>query len=112
MVIRHVAPESVARIYAALGAGVGLIAGIAIAFGVFFGGNSAFPSTSNGPSPVLALAALIVAPVAYAIISAIGGAISAIAYNVAADWFGGIEVELGAVAAGFDGQFFPKKDRS
>jgi len=38
--------------------------------------------------------AIIVAPIIYAIIGAIGAGIAAVVYNLAARWMGGLEVDI------------------
>jgi hypothetical protein len=96
--LKRVGVLSVAKIAAAIMLVVGLIAGIIVAlFGAFLTAASpmlGIPWASTGAMTMGGIFAIVVITIMYAIFGFIWGAICAFLYNVAAGWFGGIELEL------------------
>jgi hypothetical protein len=97
MVIRRINVWSAARMYGAISAAVGVIAGFVIALlstvGAGLGGpGDDIPGWFAG---VFGIGAIIVLPVFYGVMGIIGGAIGAVLYNVFAGMVGGIEIETG-----------------
>lgn len=104
MIIRSVGIWSVARLYGAITASVGLIFGLIFAIAATVGG---FAGALNAPvsargqslafsglSAMFGVGALIFMPIVYGIMGLIGGAIGAGLYNLFAEMLGGIEVEV------------------
>src|SRR5438552_2095842 len=90
--IRSVGVMSVAKMFAAIYGAIALIAVpfvlIAAAAGLMSGGSQA----AFGAVGAVFIAILV--PVVYAVVGFIGGAISALIYNLIAQKIGGIEVQL------------------
>ena len=101
MKIRSVGVLSVGKLFAAMYAAFGLLAGLAV--GIFAALGGAFAAQQHGAAaslPPVALVALGIAavffvPVFYGGIGFVGGLLTARLYNVAAHFLGGVEVELG-----------------
>lgn len=101
MVIKRMNPMSVGKIYAVLGAIMGVLVGLMFfafsqATSSLYSGSSAYGG-SKVPQGLLAglgAFAIIVAPIVYGIGGFIGGVIGAAIYNVVAKWVGGIELDL------------------
>ena len=99
MVIRHVGVWSVARLYGAISASIGLLIGACVALLAMVGGMSGALSSSQagirsgGLGAMLGVGAIVVAPLFYGVVGIIAGAIGASLYNLFAGMFGGIEVE-------------------
>ena len=80
-----------AKLQAIIMAVAGLIAGILYSFGGFI--YDVFTIGINGGT-ALAFLALIGMPILFAMVGFIAGAIGAVLYNLVAQWFGGIEMDL------------------
>jgi len=80
-----------AKLLAIVMACVGLIAGILYAFGGAI--HELFTGTLNSGT-ALAFLALIGMPLSFAVCGFVAGAVGALFYNLAATWFGGIEVDI------------------
>lgn len=96
-VIKRFGVFSVAKINAAISLVVGLI--VSVLWVIFAGllGVAGMHGASLGAAALTGaggLIVIIVATVLYAIAGFIAGALVAILYNIAAGWFGGVEIEL------------------
>lgn len=96
LTIKRVGVLSVAKIYAAIFVVYGLIVGVinlffVMIFGAFLGSIS---SDAGGSVILMGFVMMFVYPILFAIFGFIGGAISALIYNVAAGMAGGIELEV------------------
>jgi hypothetical protein len=102
MVLKRVGVFSVAKMGGIVGIMVGLVIGVIyglllMAFGaMFMSGTSDYRGSSDvgAGAFVGGLMAMIITPIAYAIVSFIVGAIYAFVYNLAAKFAGGIEMEF------------------
>lgn len=94
-VIKRFGVLSVAKIFAAISLVIGLIAGILL---LIFGGIATLFMGPYAPQAAMGVGAGIVAIIVLAIGGAIGGfiygAVAAFIYNLAAGWFGGVEMDL------------------
>ena len=93
MVIRRVGVLSVAKLYGAMMAAVGLCAGLLIAVASSIGSAVSAGSQSFLPFAGFGIAAIIVLPIFYAVVGFIGGLIGGALYNLFAGLVGGIEIE-------------------
>ena len=98
MVIRHVGVWSVARLYGALSAAMGLlIGGIFALISLVGGAAGAFGQGADSPAGPLAMmfgvGAIVLLPLCYGILGLCAGAIGAALYNLFAGMFGGIQLE-------------------
>lgn len=97
MIIRRVGVWSVARIYGAMLATMGLLFGGCIALFSLVGAGMAGPN-SDLPAwlgPILGVGAVIALPIFYGVMGIITGAIGAALYNVFAGMVGGVSVDVG-----------------
>lgn len=103
MVIRRVNAMSCAKVGAALYAGLGLLIGAG--FSLFFlilGGTLGMPdgiaATGSGGLGAVSIgfgaAAIVVFPIFYGVLGAIGGLVTALLYNLVAGVVGGIEIDV------------------
>jgi hypothetical protein len=99
MVIRHIGVGSLARILAALYALWGFIFGVIVALVALAGAGMA-STTAGSESPIpswlgglFGVGAIIFLPICYGVFGAIGGALTAVMYNVVAGMVGGLSVE-------------------
>jgi hypothetical protein len=96
MVIRNIGVGSLAKILGALYAIWGFIFGVIVALialagaGMGAAGDSDMPGWLGG---VFGVGAVIFLPICYGILGFIGGALSAVMYNVVAGMVGGLHVE-------------------
>ncbi len=92
-VLKRIAPASAFKVglvsYAVLGLIAGVFCGLITLAGVNFAPHAHIPF-----APALGIFAVIVCPIVYGVIGGILTAISALLYNLAARWVGGVEVEL------------------
>ena len=95
--IRRVDPISAMKVLAVLQAAVGLCIGAVISlFSVLgFMAASAVDNGGGGFGFLFGTAAIVIFPIFYGIIGAIGGLIMSVIYNVIAKVTGGLQVELG-----------------
>ena len=91
MVLTHIEPISLAKVYAVLYGIMGLLIGLPVGCIATFVGSQV---SDAGPLAGVGFAAIIIYPVMFAIIGFIGGIISAFLYNIVAGWVGGVEVEF------------------
>jgi hypothetical protein len=95
MVVRSVGVWSVARIYGALSAAMGLIIGAFLALASLVGTGMAGPDA--GPpwlAGVFGVGALIFAPIFYGVMGIVMGAFGAFLYNLFAGMVGGVEIDV------------------
>ncbi len=86
---------SVAKLEAVIMAIIGLISGLIFAVaGASLATLGALVGGSTGMLLSLGMLAVVVWPIAFAIMGFIGGAIGAFLYNVVAKWTGGIELHF------------------
>ena len=99
MVIRRLGVWSVARLYGAILASMGLLVGALVALASALGGMAgAMRDTGSAPgSGILAMVfgvgAIVILPIFYGCLGVIMGSIAAALYNLFAGMFGGIELE-------------------
>ena len=98
MVIRRFGIWSVAKLYGALLAAMGLLFGAIIALASMIGGAAgafgADSAASAGPmAMIFGVGAVIFLPIFYGVLGVVMGALSAGLYNLVAGLLGGIEVE-------------------
>jgi len=92
-VIKRISPGSAFKLGALVYAILGFIVGIPFAFlGMIVGTATAarYPFIGAG----FGFFSLILFPIGYAIVGAILGALTAVIYNLAAGWVGGLEVDI------------------
>jgi hypothetical protein len=101
MVIRHIGVWSVARLYGALCATMGLLFGAIVALIAVAGGmagaalrNSDAGFASGGLGALFGAGAIVLMPICYGLLGLIMGAITAALYNLFAGMFGGIEMDV------------------
>jgi hypothetical protein len=95
MVIRRIGPWSVARIYGALSAVMGLLAGVVFALISTAGAAFAPAGEQEGIMGLMfGVGAVVVLPVFYGILGLIVGALGAVLYNLFAAAVGGIELDI------------------
>ena len=96
--VKRISPGSALKIGAVTYAFVGLVVGLCTAaFSMVVGPAAGLEGGTFGARTIgfgLGASAIIVMPIAYAIVGALGGAIGAVLYNLAAGWVGGLEVDI------------------
>jgi hypothetical protein len=92
-VLKRIAPASAFKVGLVSYAVLGLIAGVFCSL-IALAGVSFAPHAHMPFAPVIGFFAVIVCPIVYGVIGGILTAISALLYNLAASWVGGVEVEL------------------
>lgn len=97
MRIRRIRIFSSAKVVGFLYAIIGLLSGVALATitPTIVQSSAELPPELFGrpTNMVIGLAAIIGLPLVYWVLGAISGALMAIIYNLAAGWFGGLEIE-------------------
>ena len=94
MVIRKVGVWSVARMYGALSAGIGLIVGLGIALASAVGMSLAEGDEPGFLAAAMGVGAVVIFPIFYGVMGVCGGAIGALLYNVVSGVVGGVSVEV------------------
>jgi hypothetical protein len=100
MVIRRFGVWSVARLYGAMLAAMGLFFGACVALAATVGGMAgAMRNTDSGLASgalgaLFGVGAIIILPLFYGVLGVVSGAIAAALYNLFAGMFGGIEIEM------------------
>ena len=96
MVVRRLGVWSVARIYGALSATFGLIAGVILGLLSMVGMGLAAESGDAPPflGPLFGFGAVVFLPLIYGVIGLVIGAVSAGLYNVFAGLVGGVELDI------------------
>jgi len=94
MIVKKVGVFSVAKIYAAISAAMGLLFGLGLALASVVGAGLADSSQAAFLGPMLGVGAVIALPLFYGCMGFIGGAIAAALYNVFAGMVGGVRLEM------------------
>ena len=94
MVVKSVGVMSVAKIYGAISAAIGLLIGCVFALVAIVGGSVAQGGEAGFLGPLFGVGAIVFAPIFYGIMGLIGGALGAVLYNVFAGMVGGVSVEV------------------
>ena len=94
MVVKSVGVASVAKIYGAISAGIGLVIGVCFALAAMAGAGLAENSEMSFLGPMLGVGAVVALPIFNGVMGLIGGAIGAVLYNLFAGMVGGVQVEL------------------
>jgi hypothetical protein len=90
MVVKSVGVASVAKMYGAISAGVGLVIGVCIALASMIGAGLAETTEGAMFAPIFGVGAVVMMPILYGVMGVIGGAIGAVLYNVFAGMVGGV----------------------
>ena len=98
MIIKSVGVVSVAKMLGAMYGAIGLIAGLIVSVIAMFGGFAAAQTEMGGGGAlmggIMGVGAVIVFPLLYGGLGFVGGAISALIYNLFAGIAGGIEINV------------------
>lgn len=94
MVVKRVGVASVAKIYGAISAAVGLVIGFFFALASLVGAGMAESAEGAFLGPIFGVGAVIIAPIFYGVMGLIGGAVTAVLYNVFAGMVGGVRLEV------------------
>ncbi|HJR60070.1 MAG TPA: hypothetical protein VJ813_11745 [Vicinamibacterales bacterium] len=94
MIVKKVGVFSVAKIYAAIAAAMGVLIGLGFALASVVGAGLAETSEAAFLGPMLGVGAVIVLPIIYGCMGFVGGAITAALYNVFAGMVGGVRLEM------------------
>ena len=98
MIVRRLGVWSVAKLYAAITASMGLLIGLCIALVSMVAGASAMGGEGSRAVPMfgamMGVGAIIGAPIVYGVMGLIGGAIGAALYNLFAGIVGGVELDV------------------
>ena len=90
MIVKSVGVASVAKMYGAISAGVGLLIGLCLALASMVGASFADTTQEAMFAPILGVGAVVLMPILYGVMGAIGGALGAVLYNVFAGMVGGV----------------------
>ena len=93
MVIRRFGVWSVAKLYGALSAAMGLLIGLCIAAASAVGMSMAEGDEPGFMAGIFGVGAIVILPIFYGVLGVVGGAIGAALYNVLAGTLGGVTVE-------------------
>ena len=94
MVIRKVGVWSVARMYGALAAGMGLLIGLAIAAASAVGMSLAEGDEPAFVAAAMGVGAVVILPIFYGVMGVCAGAIGAVLYNLLSGVVGGVTIEV------------------
>jgi hypothetical protein len=96
MIIRRVGVWSVSRMYGAVSAVGGLIAGLMLAGVALFSAGSAAPNQDMPAflGPIFGIGAVIILPIFYGVLGLLAGAVGGALYNLFAGMVGGIEIDV------------------
>jgi hypothetical protein len=94
MIVKSVGVGSVAKIYGAISAGIGLVIGVCFALASIVGAGLAESDEMSVFGPLLGVGGVIALPIIYGVMGVIGGALGAVLYNVFAGMVGGVQVEV------------------
>ena len=94
MVLSRIEPVSLGKIYALLGALYGLLVGLPMACFLSMMGSalSTYGDGAGGMMGGVGILAVVLYPLMGAVFGFIGGLVSALVYNLAAGWVGGVEM--------------------
>ena len=93
MVIRRVGVWSVARLYGALSAAMGLLIGLVIAIGSTIGMTMAEGDEPPFIAGIFGVGAVVILPIFYGCLGVVAGAIGGALYNLLAGMMGGVVIE-------------------
>ena len=104
MVIKRVGVFSLAKLQAMIGAGLGLIIGVPVGlimmvFGAALMSQGGQSRAGGGVGVGLGLFYMILLPIMYCVFGFIFGALTALIYNIASGFIGGLELEMESAAA-------------
>lgn len=109
MVVKRVGVLSLAKLQAVIGVGIGLVVGIPLGLIMMIFGAAIMSMGSGSDAAgggigmgVVGLFYMIGLPIMYGVIGFIGGAVTALIYNVASGVLGGLEMELENADAGYN----------
>lgn len=94
MIVKKVGVVSVAKIYGAISAAMGLIFGIFFALASVVGAGLADTGQGAFLGPLLGVGAVVALPIFYGCAGFVGGAVGAALYNVFAGMVGGVRLEM------------------
>jgi hypothetical protein len=99
MVLRRIAPWSLAKILATIYGGLGLVFGVIVALASIVGAGFAHMSEAEEGMPafmgaLFGVGAIVFLPLLYGLLGLVIGAIGAALYNLGARFVGGVQVEL------------------
>jgi len=93
-VLKRISPSSAFKVglvaYGIVGLVLGVICSLIAAAGVTFAPHARMPLLGR-----VGVFAVILCPIIYGIIGGVGAVIAAAIYDLAADWVGGLEVDIG-----------------
>jgi hypothetical protein len=98
MIIKRISPMSCAKVGGLLYAAIGLLVGAGISLvmttlGSLIPADEA-PMAGAAFGMMFGAGAIVIMPIFYGVLGFLGGAITALAYNLIADWTGGLELEV------------------
>ena len=94
MILKRIAPLSLAKVSGVLYAVVGFIVGCIFAMISLMGGALSEQMGGRAFGAVFGVGAVIMFPIMYGLLGFVGSLIGAALYNLFASWVGGVEVEL------------------
>ena len=94
MIVKHVAPVSVAKVAGVLYAFLGLLVGVFFTLAALAGAFASNRPDSTGFGMVFGVGAIVIFPILYAVIGFIFSLIGAALYNVIAGLVGGVELDV------------------
>lgn len=95
MILKRIAPLSLAKMFALLYGLMGLLIGALISLLSVVGAFAAAGQNQDGAFAFLfGAGAFIILPIFYAVVGAVGGFLTAFIYNLVARMAGGVEIEL------------------
>jgi hypothetical protein len=93
-VVKRIHPGSAFKVVAVIYAIIGLVIGILYAVATL--ANLALPGVTQAPrGAVVSVFAVVLFPILYGIVAGMVAAVSALVYNFAAGWIGGLEIDIG-----------------
>jgi len=94
MVVKSVGVASVAKMYGAISAGVGLVIGACVALASMVGFYGLTENEGARFAPMFGAGAIVILPIIYGVMGVIGGAIGALLYNLFAGIVGGVSLNV------------------
>lgn len=94
MVIKHVAPVSLAKVAGMLYAIIGLVIGACVSLMALIGGFGSNSSSGAGIAALFGVGSIVLFPILYGVFGFLAMFVMAWLYNLAAGWVGGVQVDL------------------
>ena len=94
MIVKSIGVASVAKIYGAIAAAVGLVIGMFVALASMVGAGMSESAEWSLFGPIFGVGAIVLAPIFYGVMGLISGAIAAVLYNVFAGMVGGVTIDV------------------